>query len=107
MDIQVYRPKQFGDMTRDYKLLADGLEIGLLKRGETQTIKIPDNTRSLQATIDWCSSQEFLISELREKKLTVKNSFSDNLFELLLFALYYITIGKSKYLKIESGILKS
>jgi hypothetical protein len=104
MDIEVYRPKQFGDMTRHYKLLADGVEIGLLKRGETQTINIPDNTEALRATIDWCSSQEFLMSELRERKLTVKNSFSGNFFKSLLLSLYYITIGKNKYLKIESGI---
>jgi len=103
MDIQVYRPKQFCDMTRDYRLLADGVEIGLLKPGETQTINIPDNTKALLAKIDWCSSQEFLLPELRERKLTVKNSFSSTFFKSLLPALYYITIGKNKYLKIESG----
>jgi hypothetical protein len=104
MEIQVYRPKQFADMIRDYQLLADNVEIAILKRGETIKISIPENTNVLQTRIDWCTSQEFKMSDLRGAQLTVKNSFSGNIVKLLFLFLYYITLGKTKYLKIERGI---
>ena len=57
MNIQVFRPKQFVDMARDYKLFADDVEVATIKRGVTQTVNIPDSTKNIQAKIDWCSSQ--------------------------------------------------
>ena len=104
MEIQVYRPKQYADMTREYKLLADNVEITTLKRGETIGVSIPENTNVLQARIDWCYSQEVKISELNGIQLTVKNNFSGNILKVLLLTLYYVSFGKNKYLKIEQGI---
>ena len=104
MEIQVFRPKQFGDMTRDYKLFADDVEIATLKRGDVQTITISKDTMTLQARIDWCTSRKFEISTLTQNKLTVKNSFSSNFITAIFLPLYYITVGKNKYLKIEQGI---
>ncbi|WP_233268968.1 hypothetical protein [Paraglaciecola sp. L1A13] len=72
MEIQVFRPKQFGDMTRDYKLFADDVEIATLKRGDVQTITISEDTMTLQARIDWCTSRKFYINTEqtnREKQL--------------------------------------
>ncbi|MCF6435846.1 hypothetical protein [Pseudoalteromonas sp. MMG022] len=58
MDIEVFRPKQFQDMARDYKLFADGREVVLIKRGVTQSVSLPEGTQVIQAKIDWCSSAE-------------------------------------------------
>ena len=104
MEIQVHRPKQYADMTRDYQLLADNVEIATLKRGETIVITIPENIKVLQAKIDWCSSQEVKISDLSGLQLTVKNNFSGNILKVLFLTLYYVTFGKNKYLKIEQGL---
>jgi len=104
MNIQVFRPKQFVDMGRDYKLFADDVEIATIKRGVAQTIEIPDSTINLQAKIDWCSSQVFPVNAITEKGIIIKNSFGSNIFTLILLPLYYITFGKNKYLTVTSGI---
>lgn len=51
MNIQVFRPKQFVDMARDYKLFADDVEVATIKRGVTQTVNIPDSTKTIQAKL--------------------------------------------------------
>lgn len=102
MEIQVVRPKQYADMMRDYHLLADGEEVAVIKRGTTQTVTLPDGCKTLMAVIDWCGSPEFAVSDVRSGKIVVKNSFSSNIFKSMLTPLYYITLGKEKYLTIES-----
>ena len=104
MDIEVFRPKQFHDMARDYRLFADGEEIAVIKRGTSQTVALPKDAKVLQAKIDWCSSAEFNLSELSSNKITIKNSFANNIFKALFLPLYYISFGKNKYLTIENGI---
>lgn len=103
MNIQVFRPKQFVDMSRDYKLYADDVEVATLKRGVTQTVEIPDSTLNIQARIDWCSSQIFPVASIKDKSIIVKNSFGSNIFTLVLLPLYYITFGKNKYLSVTNG----
>lgn len=107
MDIQVFRPKQFIDMARDYKLLADGEEIAIIKRGETQLVSIPYSAKTIQAKIDWCTSQTFPVDSITSKGIVIKNSFASNrrnIFKMIFLPTYYITFGKGKYLSIENGI---
>jgi len=104
MKIQVFRPKQFVDMARDYKLFADDVEVATIKRGVAQTVEIPDSTKNIQAKIDWCSSQAFPVTSITEKGIIIKNSFGSNVFTLVLLPLYYITFGKNKYLTVTNGI---
>ena len=104
MNIQVFRPKQFVDMARDYKLFADDVEIATIKRGGTQTVEIPDSTKNIQARIDWCSSQNFPVTSLTDKGIMIKNSFGSNIFKLVFLTVYYITFGKNKYLSVINGI---
>ncbi len=104
MNIQVFRPKQFVDMTRDYKLFADDIEVATIKRGVSQTIEIPDSTKNLQAKVDWCSSHSFPVTSINEKGIIIKNSFGSNIFTLVFLPLYYITFGKNKYLTVVNNI---
>ena len=104
MEIEVVRPKQFADIFRDYHLLVDGKEAAVIKRGATQTITLPEGSKTLKAVIDWCSSPDFYVSDIRSGKIVVKNAFSSNFFKSLFLPLYYITLGKERYLKIEAGI---
>lgn len=103
MEIEVTRPKQFADMARDYRLLVDGKE-AVIKRGTTQRITLPEGSKTLKASIDWCSSPEFNVSDIRTGKIVVKNAFSSNFFKSIFLPLYYISLGKNRYLKIEPGI---
>lgn len=104
MELEVTRPKQYSDMARDYHLLVDGKEIAVIKRGVTQTITLPEGSKTLKAVIDWCSSPDFNVSDIRSGRIVVKNSFSSNFLKFIFLPLYYISFGKEKYLKIESGI---
>jgi hypothetical protein len=104
MEIQVFRPKQLSDMTRAYKLYADDKEVAIIQRGETTVVFIPEKTAMLQAKIDWCSSPMFPVSSITSGKITVKNSFSGNVFKSSLMPLYYVSFGRKKYLQIENGI---
>ena len=104
MEIEVTRPKQFADMARDYHLLVDGKEIAVIRRGTTQTIALPEGSKTLKAVIDWCSSPDFQVSDIRSGKVVVKNSFASNFFKSIFLPLYYISLGKERYLKIETSI---
>ncbi|WP_404397012.1 hypothetical protein [Idiomarina loihiensis] len=104
MEIEVTRPKQFADMARDYHLLVDGKEIAVIKRGTTQTITLPEGSKTLKAVIDWCSSPEFHVSDICAGKVVVKNSFASNFFKTVFLSLYYISLGKERYLRIETNI---
>ncbi|MDF3126503.1 hypothetical protein [Rheinheimera sp. 1928-s] len=104
MEIEVIRPKQFADMARDYHLLVDGKEIAVIRRGTTQTITLPEGSKTLKAVIDWCSSPDFQVRDIRSGKIVVKNSFASNFFKAVFLPLYYISLGKEKYLKIETSL---
>ncbi len=100
MEIEVTRPKQFTDKIRDYQLIVDGNSVAKIKSDSKVIISIPDNAEYLQAKIDWCTSPKFYIKEIKSNQVLVKNSFSGKL--TMIFALYYITFGRSKYLTINS-----
>lgn len=104
MEIEVTRPKQFADMARDYHLLVDGKEIAVIRRGTTQTITLPEGSKTLKAVIDWCSSSDFYVTDIHSGKIVVRNSFASNFFKSIFLLLYYISLGKEKYLKIETSI---
>ncbi|WP_144395628.1 hypothetical protein [Pleionea sediminis] len=104
MEIEITRPKQYQDKIRDYYLWADDKEIGKVKPNSIAIYSIPDNAQNIRFTIDWCSSPEFAVKDIQSNKLTVFNSFGSNWISALFLQLYYITLGKNKYLTVKSGI---
>jgi len=102
MDIVITRPKQFQGKIRSYYLYADGNKITKIKPNSSLVISVPSHTKFIQAKIDWCSSPKFYLDNSPSKKLIVKNRISGGFFKVLISPLYYITLGKNKYLKIES-----
>tara|TARA_Y100001956_G_scaffold68226_1_gene70649 strand:+ start:228 stop:536 length:309 start_codon:yes stop_codon:yes gene_type:complete len=102
MEIEVTRPKQFADLTRSYRLLADGKEVALIERGSTQKVTLPAHSKTLSAYIDWCYSPEFAVSDIQDSRIVVKNAFASNPLKALVLPLYYVSFGKHKYLNIES-----
>jgi hypothetical protein len=103
MEIEVTRPKQFADLTRNYRLLADGKEVAVIERGTSQNITLPPDSKTLTAYIDWCYSPEFAVSDIHDGRIVVKNAFASNPLKALLLSLYFVLLGKHKYLKIQSG----
>lgn len=104
MEIEIIRPKQYQDKIRDYHLEVDGKKLIEVKPNSKFTLTIPDDAEYIQAKIDWCSSPKFYIKDIKSNKVTIKNTFSGNFLKAIFSPLYYITIGKNKYLTIESGI---
>jgi hypothetical protein len=104
MEITVFRPQQYNDKFRDYKLFVDDEEVTTVNMGERKVILISDSAKSIQAKIDWCTSPTFPVSSIISGQITVKNSFSGSILKTLFLPIYYITFGKSKYLTIETGL---
>ena len=48
----------YRDMLRGYKLLVDGAERGVVKRGQQVRVELAPGMHTLQLKIDWCTSQE-------------------------------------------------
>jgi len=103
MNIKVFRPKQYSDKLRRYKLLINGNVVAELKAGHQIEITIPEGSSILSAKVDWCSSNELSISEISPNDtVEVKNSFSHKLW-IPFIPIYYITFGRKKYLSIKKS----
>jgi hypothetical protein len=102
MDIEIIRPKQFRDKIRNYYLYADDKKLIKIKPNSSQIISVPSHTKFIQAKIDWCSSPKFYLDNSPTQKLIVKNRMNGGFLKSLILPLYYITLGKKKYLKIEN-----
>ncbi len=131
--IKIRRSSEYINKMRAIKILVDGKEIGSIADGETKEFKTAEGQHKIEAKIDWCGSPElsFNIKDTEIKYLTVggyKNStliisaalilsvihfvlffgFNINytafLFApLLLMMLYYVTLGRKKYLSLNEN----
>lgn len=100
MEIEVKRPAQWADMIRTYEILIDGVKVSEISRGETIKLAVPDEQFTIQARIDWCTSNVISSNNI-SRKLIVKNSFSGNPLKWL-FILYYVSFGKNGYLTLNT-----
>lgn len=131
--IKIRRSSEYINKMRAIKILVDGKEIGSIADGETKEFTTAEGQHKIEAKIDWCGSPElsFNIKDTEIKHLTVggyKNStliisaalilsvihfvlffgFNINytafLFApLLLMMLYYVTLGRKKYLSLNEN----
>jgi len=104
MDIELIRPKQFQDKTRNYHLYVDGKKFVKVTPNSTQLISIPNHTKYIQVKIDWCSSPKYYFKSSNAKKLIVRNAMKGSFVKTLILSAYYITFKKNKYLTIENCI---
>ena len=102
MEIEVNRPKQYHDKIRDYTLWADSKKIGKIKPNSLTNYTIPDDTKFIWFSIDWCSSPKLSVKDIQSNKVTVSNTMSSHLLSGLFLPIYYVTFGKNKYLTITS-----
>jgi len=103
MKVAITRPKQYQDRIRNYLLLVDGENMTEIKPNSSTTVELPENARKIQFKVDWCTSPEFQIENIKNGSIIVKNTMGKNWFSALFLPLYYITFGKGKYLTIESS----
>lgn len=101
MNILVSRPKKFIDKTRAYKLYVDDVFIMDIRDGEELNIVLPLNSEKICAKIDWCSSNELDLTELKNNdKLKIHNTHSKNIL-IPFYILFIIFFRRNNYLKIE------
>jgi hypothetical protein len=127
--IVINRTSEYSNRLRNYHLFLDGKMIGTISNGQTKQFKTTPGQHTIVAKIDWCSSPEvsFTLSETDKKELTVGGfahgtwimsiaigvivldfflSFIFHfyytiifIFTVFVFIVYYVTIGRKKYLK--------
>ena len=118
-------------MMRDFRLFIDGKKVGTIGNAQTKEFDIPTGKHSIIAKIDWCRSPEltfetsdedskkFLVGGLKSWRwvtglgsifivlsLLLKDKVSHYIVAifflfLLIYILYYLTIGSKKYLTIR------
>lgn len=94
--ITISRIPGYSNKLRKIKLVLDNQVIDEINDGEIKTINVNPGKHILKAKIDWCQSNEIALNikegENKEVSLIGTNPF---------LALYYITFGRNKYLKLE------
>ena len=128
--IQITRPDEYSNRARDFQLFIDGKPAGTIANNSTITIEVSPGNHMIQAKIDWCSSPELpihLTSGTIQKVGVSGFKYGQYLrfavfgilifhfilnavyhfeylillaFPLFLFFVYYLTLGRSKYLNI-------
>ncbi len=129
--IRLKRTSEYNNRMRDYKIFIDGQQVGTIANGETKDFPTTVGQHIVTAKVDWCSSPDISvdINDNQTKKLKVGgfrngqilipiglglitlhfilSKFAD--FEYTIFLLtplflllvYYLTIGRKKYLTID------
>ena len=82
--VTIIRNKGWFGRLRTAKIMADGVEIGLIESGETVTIKVPDHANNLYAKMDWARSKPYPLNNIKDGQTIYMNAwFTMNPFRTL------------------------
>ena len=129
--IKIRRTNDYVNSMREYRIFINGQKIGTISNGQTKDFEIPAGRHSVIAKIDWCSSPElsFEINDNDSKILLVGGLKNGRwimplimviltlsvilphaphsyyklflILPLFLFLLYYLTLGRKKFLTLR------
>jgi len=74
MKIHVTRDSGYADSLRKYAIFVDDVNLESVKNGESITIEIPDDSRSIYFKIDWMKSNVLDVSSVSEEANIYVNS---------------------------------
>jgi len=99
--LTIRRPSQYADKARVYRILVDGAPSGTIKSGGELSLELTAGEHVIQARIDWCRSNalKIVVGSGAPTELEVG---SNALKAGGLSAIYYVTLGYSKYLYLRS-----
>ena len=102
--ISISRDSGYADFRRDYRVVCDGVEVERISDGTSKEVAIKPGTHRLIVKIDWCTSNEVEFAIGHDQVLSF--SCGSNLRGLrVLFAMYYATLGRKRYLWLrQNGI---
>jgi hypothetical protein len=96
ISIHLHRKSEWLDFLRSYEIILDGVQIGILKRGECKEIKVTPGEHEMSLHIDWCSSNSVSFTARDED---LKFECGNNVKGLrVLYSFLYITIWRNDHL---------
>ena len=100
--IKIQRTSEWNARLRDFKIFIDEQQVGTIANGETKEFTTPAGKHTITAKIDWCSSPDLTINADDNKTKCLKvGGFKNANWMLPIALLYYLTIGRKKYLRLE------
>ncbi len=129
--IIIQRTNEVNNRFRNYNIYIDDKFMGKIANGQSVEFEMTDETHMVEARIDWCSSPTIIVSKKGREAKTIQvggfkyakwlmpvtlgiiglhalfsNFFNFDYFMFLilpafLFIIYYLTIGRKKYLTIK------
>lgn len=100
--LKITRSNEYANRVRNIKILLNGAEIGTIKNAETKEFPVTPGNHSLQARVDWGTSniESFSIGDNEIRQFYIDSFARHN--PIGIFAtIYYITFGSGKYLRIK------
>jgi hypothetical protein len=93
-ELRIVRRSQYADAFRRYRIFANGKQVGTIARNEVLDIRLPSGIATIEATIDWGTSQPLRIELAPDKRTVVEvaNKWGATL------SLWAITFGRRSYL---------
>jgi len=73
--ITVTRNKGWYGRIRTAKIMADNVEIGQVKSGETVDVQVPEHSTNLYAKIDWGWSHPYPVGDIRDGQTLYMNAW--------------------------------
>lgn len=129
--VRLKRTSEFNNRMRDFKIFIDGQQVGTIANGETKDFPTTVGQHIVTAKIDWCSSPDISVDIDDNQTINLKvGGFRNGQFlisigpglivlhfillefadfeytiflvaPLFLMLVYYLTIGRKKYLTLE------
>ena len=126
--LRLTRKKEFNASLRDYQVFIDNQKIGSIANHETKEFSIAPGRHQIAVKIDWCSSpvQDITLSEEQTIDITVEGAVHHgwlykiflcfiflefvymglmdkdftglSFIPLILYYIYYLTLGRNQYL---------
>ncbi len=98
--IQITRDSGWADRFRNYKIILDGVTIGKIANGGSETFDIESGPHELQIAIDWCTSNRVRFDTAR--KALIRFECESSLRGLHVFkAFVKILHGKDSYIRLR------
>ena len=100
MNLIVSRDAGYADRLRAYAIFLDDVKIGEIRNGETKEFSVDPGRHCISAKIDWCRTPN--LDFTAEEGDSLSFLVGSNLRGFRLFwAIWYVFVARSKYLRIE------
>lgn len=100
--LTINRSSEYANRLRDIALWLNNEKIGTVGNGKSVDFEIPAGSHTLQAKIDWCTSNEvsFQVPDKGSRQFQLTSFAKHSRFGIWA-TIYYITLGAKKYLRLE------